>query len=249
MQQLVSPPGPTLRPNTLPDNKRRSRSQTIVFTAFTLFALSGLLIGFAVGAFIHSRQPGQPGIDNTGSTSGVVQGKTPQAAPTVDILALGGIGCPHLRGNTFNFIEIADGKTSNTVSIQAQINGAGVCQFTTEKPLHTPGITCKLWLIQRVPDRQILQFPKEGAKLSHVEMLSSPLTGTIQHTDFPEIQGLHFDSATLQTQLCNDQGQARWNYTVSPSVAPGEYDLVALTDWQGKSLDWSWFHITVKKAS
>src|SRR5439155_12904150 len=162
MQQLVSPPGPTFRPNTLPDNKRRPRSQTIVFTAFTLFALSGLLIGFAVGAFTRSRQPGQPGIDNTGSTSGAVQGKTPQAIPTVDVLALGGVGCPHLRGNNFNFIEIADGKTSNTVSIQAQISGAGVCQFTTEKPLHISDITCKLWLIQRVPERQILQFPKEG---------------------------------------------------------------------------------------
>src|SRR5436853_205555 len=143
MQQLVSPPGPTFRPNTLADNKQRTRSQTIVFTAFTLFALSGLLIGFAVGAFTRSRQPGLSGIDNTGSTSGVVEGKTPQAVATVDVLALGGIGCPHLRGNTFNFIEIADGKTSNTVSIQAQINGAGVCQFTTEKPLHISAITCK----------------------------------------------------------------------------------------------------------
>jgi hypothetical protein len=61
--------------------------------------------------------------------------------------------------------------------------------------------------------------------------------------------GLQFDSATLQTQVCNDQGQAKWNYTVSPSVAPGSYDLVVLTDWQGKSFIWSWFHITIKKAS
>lgn len=249
MQQLVSPPGPTYRPNTLPDNKRRKQSQAIVFMAFTLFALSGLLIGFAVGAFTRSRQPGQPGIDNTGSTGGVVQGKTPQTVPTADVLALGGIGCPHLIGNNFNFSEVADGKTPNTLSVQAQIQGPGICQFTAERPLHTPGITCKLWLVQRIPEGQVLEFPKEREQLSHVELLSSPLTGTIKHTDVPEIMGLNFDSATLQTQLCNDQGQAKWNYTVSPSVAPGNYDLVVLTDWQGKSFIWSWFHITIKKAS
>src|SRR5438552_7188517 len=107
MQQLVSPPGPTFRPNTLPDNKRRTRSQTIVFTAFTLFALSGLLIGFAVGAFTRSRQPGPPGIDNTGSTGTVVQGKTPQVVPTADVLALGGLGCPSINLSTS--IQMADG--------------------------------------------------------------------------------------------------------------------------------------------
>jgi hypothetical protein len=154
-----------------------------------------------------------------------------------------------LTGNTFSFIEVADGRTPNTLAIQAQIQGPGVCQFTTDKPLHVPGITCKLWLVQRIPEGQVLEFPKGRAQLSHVELLSSPLTGTIQHTDVPEIQGLHFDSATPQTQLCNDQGQAKWNYTVSPSVAPGSYDLVVLTDWQGKSAIWSWFHITIKKAN
>src|SRR5947199_4425299 len=128
MQQLVSPPGPTFRPNTLPDNKRRPRSQTIVFTAFTLFALSGLLIGFAVGAFTRSRQPGQPGIDNTGSTSGAVQGKTPQAIPAVDVLALGGVGCPSI--NLSIYTPVADGKSSITLSTQAQVRDkSGKCLF------------------------------------------------------------------------------------------------------------------------
>ncbi len=248
MQQLVSPPGPTFRSNTLPDNKQRSRSQIIVFTAFILFALSGLLIGFAVGAFTHSRQPGQPGIDNTGSTSGVVQGKTPQVAPTADVLALGGLGCPSINLSTYT--QLADSKASFTLSTQAQVRDkSGKCLFNIDRPLRASGITCKLWLVQRIPAGQVLQFPKEKVQLSHTELLSSPLTGTIQHTDFPEIPGLHFDNATPQTQLCNDQGQAKWNYTVLPSVAPGDYDLVILTDWQGKSLNWSWVDIVIKRAS
>jgi hypothetical protein len=217
----------------------------IVLTAFIFFALSGLLIGFAVGAFTRFRQPQPTG--NKGTATVVVQTQAPKPTATVDVLALGGVGCPSISQVVPT--ELADGKTSYTFSAQAQIRDpSGRCQFTVDRPLHASGITCKLWLIQRLPKNQTLLFPKEKERLTRVE-LTSPLTGTIQNTDFPEIQGLRFDSNTPQTQLCTDQGQATWTYTVAPSVAPGDYDLLVLTDWQGKSMSWSWVNIAVKKAT
>jgi hypothetical protein len=219
-----------------------------VFTAFALFALSGLVIGFAVGAFVQVHRAGQVATTNRQSAILPSQKKTPQTALAVDVLAQGGLGCPTI--NLSAFVQVADGKTSTMASTQAQIRDkSGKCLFNVDRPLHASGITCKLWLVQRIPAGQVLQFPKAQEQLTHVEMLGSPITGTIQHTDFPEIQGLNFDAATPQTQLCNEQGQAKWNYTVLPSVPPGNYDLVILTDWQGKSLDWSWIDIQIKKAN
>jgi hypothetical protein len=249
MQHTVSPQRSTFRPDNLPNNKQQhTRSQAMVFTAFALFALSGLMIGFAVGAFVRAHQAGQVETTNRGSTNSLAQKKTPQTALPVDVLAQGGLGCPSI--NLSAFVQVADGKTSTMVSTQAQVRDkSGKCLFNVDRPLRAPGITCKLWLVQRIPAGQILEFPKAREQLTHVEMLTGPITGTIQHTDFPEIHGLNFDAATPQMQLCNDQGQAKWNYTVLPSVPPGNYDLVILTDWQGKSLDWSWIDIQIKKAN
>jgi hypothetical protein len=77
-------------------------------------------------------------------------------------------------------------------------------------------------------------------------------TNQLQHPNtfdqpFPnEIPGaLIFDPATInETQSCV-QGAAQWKFTLSPSVPKGDYFLVGLTDWQGKSYNWAWQQITV----
>lgn len=224
---MVSTQKPTLKPNSLPNNNQRTRSRGIVIAAFTLFALSGLLIGFAVGAFTRARQPGQPQIDNTGSTTTAIQAKTPQTtSTTVHAVPL---GWPVVDKEST--VEATDG-TSYTFTAHAvdrSIDGKA-----HGKAVHASGITCKLWLT------------KAEAYLTAKELqpnyIQNPIGGEIPGS-------LIFSSATSQTQPC-DNGQGSWTYQVSPTVKPGSYYLTVLTYWDNVHYNWYWSLITiVKKAN
>src|SRR5262249_8211675 len=125
-----------------------------------------------------------------------------------------------------------DGTQTYSVSIQAKDKN------NKAQPIKADGITCRLWLVPQGddtandPGTHFLTTAKD--QLEHPENLNQK---------FPqEIQGaLVFNPATQsEVQPCV-QGSATWNFTLSPSVVhKGSYYLVGLTDWQGKSYNWTW---------
>src|SRR6266705_7091813 len=71
-----------------PDNNVRSSSRAIIVIAVLLFALSGLMTGFAVGVFVRINPAGLSGpIARTTPTTGQSKGTTP--APKTHPVPLG----------------------------------------------------------------------------------------------------------------------------------------------------------------
>ncbi len=207
-------------------NGLSSQARTITLFAILLFALSGLVSGFAVGAF------GPPGTAQrstvTPGTTSIVQ-KIETHTPTVTAKARP-LGFPVI--DQFSNPELANGTTIYSLSAhavdQSIDKGHG-------KAIHTAGITCRLWLIPVTQDPH--NIPSDRLK--------SP--DTLQSIPFPgEVTGLIFDATTPQTQPCNASGQGIWRYQVSTSVTPGMYYLVVLTDWKGIHFNWSWIQLKIK---
>ncbi|HEU5228348.1 MAG TPA: hypothetical protein VFU49_11110 [Ktedonobacteraceae bacterium] len=239
MQQVASRPQPDHR-----GTGGSTAPQAILIIAILMFALSGLLIGFAVGAFAHPASPRVTASKQNGPTR-LVQSPTPTQPPAIQAVPL---GCPEIEKTSSVFTtaaQVADGTTNYTLSTQVKDKSAGTCS-PNNKPVQAPGILCKLWLVPRVPDGQILLFPKDDARLKRGD-LTAPLTGTIQNTDFAEVPGLQFDQTTPQVQQCDAQGHGSWNYTLAPTVPAGNYDLIVLTDWSsGRYFNWTWVNVTIK---
>lgn len=236
MQQVVSPPRLPINPNRNGNggHSQSTRSQSIMIAAVTLFALSGLLIGFAVGSLNRPKQT-QATISSTskGVTPVATQITSHKATPTVDIAAVG-IGCPTITSATSP--EIAGSNT--TYSLQAQVMDKSIANASNcgkGKPLYAPNITCRLWLTK---DEKSLAIPNNILRAVN----NFPLF-------FPgeEQNALNF-TGTSQTQPCSLIGETVWHYTLSPSVSKGKYYLVVLADWKGRNYNWSWNIITVTKA-
>jgi hypothetical protein len=207
-------------------NSLSLQSRTAAFAAIVLFAFSGLISGFAVGAFVHPNFA-LPAHD-TGSHP-VIQ-SNPAQTPVANEHPIP-LGFPVIDQSSN--AEVADGTTIYTLSAQA------VDQSIDKghgKPVHQPGITCRLWLTPT----------NAGSPNIPPDRLTSP--DTLQSSPLPgEVQGLMFDPTTAQTQPCNANGQGIWKYRLDPSVIPGSYYLVVLTDWQGDHYNWSWIIINIKK--
>src|SRR5438477_7338204 len=97
MQQMVSPPRLPINPNRSGVHSQSARPQSIIIAAITLFALSGLLIGFAVGALNRPKQTPTT-TPNKGNTPIVAQ----KASPTVTLTSLtpSNLGCPYMNQYT-----------------------------------------------------------------------------------------------------------------------------------------------------
>ncbi|MFL5628649.1 MAG: hypothetical protein ACJ788_23965, partial [Ktedonobacteraceae bacterium] len=103
------------------------------------------------------------------------------------------------------------------------------------------------WLVQQIPNGK--KFNISTNDLKDVNNLQNPITGTVNNKPYVEIPGLtFFDTNSPQTHLCTSKGKGTWTYQVAPSVPPGVYDLVVLTDWSGIHYNWSWVQITIKNA-
>ena len=206
-------------------NNLNSQSRAIAAIALILFAVAGLLSGFAVGAFIRPAQQQLANNQNsalTPPTQGQAHSGTPNTHPQRPLPMNG----PTIE--QFQHTEIANGNTSYTVIAQAIDK--------KNQAIHKQGITCKLWLTR---DANI-NANMPTSRLTAIDTLAQP---------FPkEVQGvLNFDTATPQTQSCNSNGQGKWNYTVSTSADHGTYYLIVLADWSGTHFAWSWETITIKK--
>jgi hypothetical protein len=226
MQQTMSRPQPNMPPNG--QNSGPARTQSLIITAITLFALSGLIIGFAVGAVTRPKQAAQP--TATPATNPIAHQAQPTTAPKTEPVPL---NCPIIDQS--DGTGAADGTTIHTFQAHA-VDKSGKCA-QSGKAVEAPGITCKLWL-SKVPDNGSVDI---GSAWKTIATVSQPFKGEVQN-------GLMFDSTTPQTQKCNDKGQGMWKFSISPDVKPDDYYLVVLTDWDGKYANWSWIGFSVKKA-
>ena len=227
-------------------NSLSPQSRRIAVLAILLFALSGLISGFAVGAFVR------PKIGGTGSTGGnnntniVQQTKTatPVATPRPQLIHFDSV-------DGYTFSEVANGTTYTLTAHLKQVLGAD------GQPVRATNLTCKLWLIHRVPGDQGVYVPSDIAR--NVAAINEPFTidgatletlTPISGITYQEIlDSLNFDGGTLQTHACSTQGEVTWRYQVSPSVTPGKYTLVGLYDWSGKHWTWFWVDIVVRSAN
>lgn len=211
-------------------NNVGSQTRTIAVFAVFLFAIAGLISGFAVGAFIHPKTS-STGISGLSVKPPVAQKtQTPVSTTTVQPTKL---GYPVI--DQADYFEKADGSTLYTLSAyavdQAKDPGHG-------NPIHASGITCRLWLT------------KNGNVNSNMPSDRLRSIDTLQESFPKEIPGaLVFASNTSQVQSSNTNGQAIWKYTVSSSLDSGTYYLVTLMDWNGIHYNWSWITITIKKAN
>ena len=205
------------------------QSRKIAVIAILLFAFSGLISGFAVGAFVRPNF-GAGTISHTGSARTPVS----QITKTVSLSNARPVKMGDPVVTTVQYFEKADGTASYTFSAYA------VDQSIDRhhgKQIHAPGITCKLWL-QHVPGGNFVSLPED--KISKMD-IQGPLTGD-------EIaNALNFAPGVSQIQPADANGQVMWNYTVSTSVDPGTYYLVVLMDWQGQSFNWSWRLVTISR--
>ncbi len=223
------------------------QTRRIAVFAIILFALSGLISGFAMGAFVR------PKIGGTGNNGGNNIAPITQQSKTATSLA--GPSPQTIRVQSvdgYTFTEVPNGTTYTLTAHLKPVSGAD------HQPVHATNLTCKLWLIARLPEDQGVYVSSDIAK--NVSTINEPITSQgaplddpttpIPGTSYPEIlQSLNFDNATQQTHICNTQGEVTWRYQVSPSVTPGKYMLVVLYDWSGKHWSWYWVDITIKSAN
>jgi len=205
-------------------NNLKNQWRAIAVISIILFAIAGLLSGFAVSAFTRPVQ--QQFANNSGTTLTPPQQKLAHT-PTATVQAQQSLllGPPTIQ--QVQYIEIANDSTTYTVAAQAIDKQS--------QPIYSQGITCKLWLTK---DSNV-NANMPTSRLVSVDTLAQP---------FPKEEGvLNFAATTPQTQLCNSNGQGQWSYTLSPSIKHGIYYLVVLMDWGGIHYNWSWVAITIKK--
>lgn len=212
----------TRQPPEFEEKSSGGLKAVIVIFAIFLFALSGLMMGLAVGAFTRHKPTSTP------SHSNVAQQKA-QATPTqnVNIIALGGIGCPII---TTPFTQMADGTTVYQLSATI-VNNSTTCG-KGGNPLKVSGITCKIWITNTTaasPTRDQL-FPASNMQNAFPDEIQNALT----FTNGQQVQG------------CSPTGVTTWSYKLSPTLKEGTYYLGVAADWQGQNWNWYLSQIAVK---
>lgn len=212
-------------------------TRRFITTVLLIFSLAGLIAGFAFGGL--TSKPHNPTIStNSAKTPILVTHITPTVTPTSTPPPNIVLGVPQWT-STPPPSESAANNTVYTIRMQAVDK--------QKKPVHSADLTCKAWLVQQIPDGQILNI--DPKVLKDVNNLSNPISGTVNKQPAPEVlpgTGLTFDQSTLQTAKCGPDGQITWKYTISPTLPPGAYSIVILVDWKGVHFNWAWDSITVK---
>ncbi|MGH2495525.1 MAG: hypothetical protein ACRDIV_12555 [Ktedonobacteraceae bacterium] len=222
------------------------QTRRIATFAIILFALSGLISGFAVGAFVRPKHGGTSNSPSVNSITPIVQ-QTKTATPVATVQPV------QLPFPTIDHVESTNVPNGTTYTLTAHLDNV---TGKDGQPVHADNLTCKLWLISRVPTDQKVFIPADI--LSNVATISNPFTAQakdqnkniVPNVTYPEIQpGLSFDGSTAQTQPCRTDGEVTWRYQISPQATPGKYTLVVLYDWSGKHYNWSWVNVTIKQAN
>jgi hypothetical protein len=214
------------RPNPINQHTRK-----IAFFAILLFALSGLISGFAVGAFVHSKPRGSGTTPTSSGTTPIA--KETRTSVSTTIAEHVNLDLPVINQGDYSYFQIANGSTNYTFSTQI-IN-------KDKNPTQAPDITCKLWLTKEGDVNSILRADQYSL-LRTIDNIQQPFPKEV-------VGAFNYIAPSQQTQPCAPTGKTSWTYTISQSVDPGTYSLVVLADWKGKSFDWSWRQIVIKKAS
>ncbi len=209
------------------------QTRKVAVLAILLFALSGLISGFAVGAFVHSRDRTGVGIgtSTSGSKTTPIAHATQTTVPITTVEHVN-LDLPVISQGDYSYFQIADGSTNYTFSTLI-IN-------KNQTPIQASDVTCKLWLTKEGDVNSILRADNY-ALLRSIDTVQQP---------FPkEVVGvINYIAPSQQTQPCATNGKTSWKYTISQTFDPGIYNLVVLADWKGKSFNWSWVNIVIKKA-
>lgn len=210
-------------------NNVSSQTRTIAFFAVLLFAIAGLISGFAVGAFVHPKTPSTTtGHSGSNMRPPVVQ-KTNPPVPT----------------RTPGIVSPAEPEIMNYSLYETKNNNytltALITDKNTNKPIQTSDVTCKLWLTHDGDINPILKKDDYSIPKA-IGTIGQPFPGEVQN-------GLTFSTTTSQVQPCATNGsKTTWNYTLSPSLHPGTYYLAILADWKGIHYNWRWATVIVNKA-
>jgi len=200
-------------------DRGNTQTQSVLITALFLFALAGGIMGFAVGAFAHSRQ----GQQQTDTNIKPTQPAKTQPSPTVTASQT-----PEpLDFPAFSEITAPTTTTSGIYTLQAKLKATGM-------PLYADGITCRIDLIKKEGGQRKPKF--DESQLLVPNAIDAPLK--------EEVAGFQFDG-TPQVQPCK-QGKGYWKVTVSPGLPEGTYFIVAITNWKGILYNWSFGSITRK---
>jgi hypothetical protein len=203
--------------------------QPFMLIIITLFALSGLITGFAFGTFTR---PPKSTANNSNSIpiAATHTTPTPTHTPIPTTQAPTRLGYPSL---TIQPTSTTPPIVYNTI-LQANAKD-------TEQPITADGITCRIWLVQddpKNPNAISDQLLKNSTLLQHTDQFNQPFPGEITNA-------LVLDPSTpTLTQACT-KGKGEWKFTLSPSLKPGDYNLVGLTDWNGIYYNWCWKRIVV----
>lgn len=214
-------------------NNLNQQSRKVAMTAILLFALAGLLSGFAVGAFVHPKS--QP---VTGTGTGSTDSKTTpvaHAAPTQSTTVVAehiNLNEPVIPQGSYSYVQTADGSSNYTIS--------ALILNKNNTPIQATDVTCKLWLTKEGNVNSILRA-NDYALLRSIDTVQQPFPKEVAGT-------LNYIASSQQIQPCAPTGKTSWSYTISQSADPGAYSLVVLADWKGKSFNWSWVTIIIKKA-
>jgi hypothetical protein len=214
-----------------------SPTRRFATTVLLIFALAGLIAGFAFGGLTSSRSRTTtitpPPIKKTAPVVQSTNAVTPTATPENVLL-----GFPQWSPAPPPS-ESAANSTGYTIGMQAVDK--------QKKPVHSADLTCKAWLVPQIPAGQILNI--DSKVLKDVNNLSNPIQGTVNGQPVQEVlpgTGLTFDPSTPQTARCSSNGQITWKYTISSTVPPGNYSIVILVDWKGIHFNWAWDNIAIK---
>jgi hypothetical protein len=213
-------------------NNVNQQTRKIAIVAILLFALSGLISGFAVGAFVHPKsQVGTgTGTSNTGSKTTTIAHATHTTVPTTTVEHIN-LDLPVIAQGDYSYFQIANGSTNYTFSSQI-IN-------KDKNPIQAQDVTCKLWLTKEGDVNSILRADNY-ALLRSVDTIQQPFPKEV-------VGAFNYIAPSQQIQPCAPTGKTSWTYTISQSVDLGNYSLVVLADWRGKSFNWSWVNIIIKK--
>ncbi len=204
-----------------------SQTRSIILIAVALFALSGLVVGFAVGAFTHP-QTHNIFINNNNNTNKSTAQHTPTPASTkASTVPAQPLGCPIVTPQAPD----QNGVVMITVKAMNKLAG-GQCLPNAETPITASGITCRIWVVQATGNAPNV----DGNDFRHISRLYTPVDHEVQNS-------LNFDPTTPQTQPCK-QGMGTWKITISSTLNKGQYFMVGLTDWNGTFYNWSWYRFT-----
>ncbi|HEV2582245.1 MAG TPA: hypothetical protein VGT44_15430 [Ktedonobacteraceae bacterium] len=203
------------------------QARRIATFAIILFGLSGLISGFAVGAFVHPKLPGGTGGGGNGTPTTIARSTSTRTTTTPENVP---VGEPLIK--KFTYHEAGNGTKTYAFSVEIVYDG-------TTTPIKESDVTCKLWLTADNGAMNNVLSANNNAILKNIDQISQPFAG--------EVQGaFQFISPAQQVQNCvPGGGETTWNYTVSSSVDPGTYYIFSLADWQGKHYNWRSVQIKV----